>query len=266
MNNLTKGLSLIKERKPLVHHITNVVTVNGCANMTLAIGAAPVMSNEIKDVEGIVSISSALVINTGTITNETFEAMIKAGKKANELGIPVILDPVGIGATKYRLEVNTKLINEVKFSVIRGNYSEIMTLVGIDGGRGVDAELGASLDEKRVIEYSLTKNVILCASGAVDFITDGNKKAYCKNGTSLLSEITGTGCMSTSLIGSCLGASINSFDAAVLGTTIMGIAGEYASEKLDGKRKLGSFNQYLLDGVSTLDEDIFVKRGNIVYE
>lgn len=266
MNNLVKGLGLIKERKPLVHHITNVVTVNSCANMTLSIGAAPVMSHEINDVEGIVSISNALVINTGTITNETFESMIKAGKKANEIGIPVILDPVGIGATKYRLEVNTKLINEVDFSVIRGNYSEIMTVVGIDGGRGVDAESDASLDEKRIMEYCIKKDLVLCASGEVDFISDGNKKAYCKNGTSLLSEVTGTGCMSTSLIGACLGAGINSFDAAILGTTVMGIAGEYASEKVAGKRKLGSFNQYLFDGVSTLDDDIFVKRGHIIYE
>lgn len=266
MNNLVKGLSLIKKRKPLVHHITNVVTVNSCANMTLSIGGSPVMSHEVNDVEDIVCISNALVINTGTITNQTFEAMIKAGKRANELGIPIILDPVGIGATKYRLEVNTKLITEVKFSVIRGNYSEIMTLVGIDGGRGVDAELGASLDEKRIMEYSFKRNIVLCASGIVDFITDGTKKAYCNNGTQLLSEITGTGCMSTSLIGVCLGAGINKFDSAILGTSIMGLAGEYASEKMQGKRKLGSFNQYLFDGVSTLDEDIFMKRSNIVYE
>ena len=133
-------LENVRERAPLVHHITNYVTVNDCANITLSIGASPVMADDINEVEAMTSIASSLVINIGTLNSRTVECMIKAGKKANEVGIPVILDPVGAGATPYRTKVAKTIMDNIELAVIRGNLSEIKTLYGINTKtKGVDS-------------------------------------------------------------------------------------------------------------------------------
>lgn len=244
-------LSKIKTKKPLIHHITNYVTANDSANIVHSIGASPIMADAIEEVEEIVSKASSLVINMGTLNSTRLEAMLKAGKKANELGIPVILDPVGVGATTFRKDAAFKLLKEIKFSVIKGNLSEIKALNGMDAlSKGVDSEELDSENSKEVVKALSQKlNTIVASTGEVDYISDGNRIAIVKNGHKMLSEITGTGCMSTSLIGAYSSVTKDYFSAAIAGITTMGIAGEIAYEKLSASEGNGSFKVYLLDAV-----------------
>lgn len=258
----------LKEIKPLVHHITNYVTVNDCANITLAIGASPVMSDAIDEVEDMVSIASALVINIGTLNNVKVDSMIKAGKKANELGIPVILDPVGVGATPYRKDTALKLIKEIKFAVIRGNLAEIKVLCGMNAlSKGVDSEESDLTNAKEVaLTLSKTLNTIIAITGVFDYISDGSKVIVLKNGHEMLKNVTGTGCMTTSLIGSYCGASKDYMNAAVLGVMTMGIAGEIAYENLNKNEGSGSFRVKLMDAIYNFSIDDISKRGKAYEE
>ena len=262
------SLLKIKEKNPLIHHITNYVTVNDCANIVLAIGASPVMADDIKEVEDMVSIASALVINIGTLNQKTVKSMILAGEKANELSIPVVLDPVGVGATKYRTSIALELLNKVKFSVIRGNISEIKVLSGMDTStKGVDAE---SLDESNSIEErirlvkSLSEkyNSVIVITGEKDVIGFKDEVYIVENGSSIMSKITGTGCMCTSVIASYCGAEENYLQATLSGVASMGIAGEIAYERT---KELGpsSFRTALIDSIYNLDESSFKERGRV---
>lgn len=262
---LGTALKRLKVQEPFVHHITNSVTTNDCANVTLAVGGRPAMAPSPEEVQDMVANMNALVLNTGTLTREAFESMLLAGKKANELGIPIVLDPVALGATPFRKELNSRLIAELDISIIRGNASEIMTLVGVTSGRGVDAEAGLALDEAKVMAFARESNTVLVASGAVDFITDGNEKAYVSNGVEMLSELTGTGCMSTSMTAAAVGAGNSPFISAILATVMMGIAGEKARDAING-RKLGSFKVALFDALSAMDEKVLEREGRVNYE
>jgi hydroxyethylthiazole kinase len=262
----------VKEKNPLVHHITNYVTVNDCANITLAIGGSPVMAEDINEVCDMVSLSSAFVINIGTLNSRSVQAMILAGKKANELNIPVILDPVGAGATPYRTETTKKIISEVKLSVIRGNLSEIKTIYGKETKtKGVDACDSSSLnsseleEEKEMARKLASKlNTVIAITGEVDIITDG-KTLYCvKNGHKIMAKVTGTGCMCTSLIGSFLGAGKDSLLAALSGIVSMGIAGEIAYEGLDkSKGGTGTLKVKILDAIYNLSHIEIMERSKI---
>ncbi|WP_438335058.1 hydroxyethylthiazole kinase [Clostridium cochlearium] len=262
------SLLKIKEKNPLIHHITNYVTVNDCANIVLAIGASPVMADDINEVEDMVSIASALVINIGTLNQKTVKSMLLAGKKANELNIPVILDPVGVGATKYRTHIALELLEEIKFSVIRGNISEVKVLSGMDAStKGVDAE---SCDEDNSIEerIKLVKNLsekynaVIAITGEKDVIGFKKDIYIVENGSSIMSKITGTGCMCTSVIASYCGAEKDYLQATLSGVTSMGIAGEIAYEKT---KNLGpsSFRTALIDSIYNLNENSFKERGKI---
>jgi hydroxyethylthiazole kinase len=265
-------LNNVKEKNPLVHHITNYVTVNDCANITLAIGGSPVMAEDINEVCDMVSLSSALVINIGTLNSRSVQAMILAGKKANELNIPVILDPVGAGATSYRTETVKKIISEVKLSVIRGNLSEIKTIYGKETKtKGVDAcdsiclngnELEEEKERARALASKL--NTVIAITGAVDIITDG-KILYCvKNGHKIMAKVTGTGCMCTSLIGSFLGTGEKKLVAALSGIVSMGIAGEIAYEGLDkSKGGTGTLKVKILDAIYNLSHIEIMERSKI---
>jgi hydroxyethylthiazole kinase len=265
-------LKAVKEKNPLVHHITNYVTVNDCANITLAIGGSPVMADDINEVRDMVSLAYSLVINIGTLNSRSVESMIEAGKRANELNIPVILDPVGAGATPYRTETAKRIISELKLAVIRGNLSEIKTLYGIETKtKGVDAcddDSGNSnefTDEKEMAKAFANKfNTVIAITGAVDIITDGKTLYTVENGHKIMCKVTGTGCMCTSLIGSFLGAGDDNLLAALAGVVSMSMAGEVAYEGLDkNKEGTGTLKVKIIDAIYNLSEATIMKRSKI---
>ena len=204
-----KIIKNVKEQNPLVHCITNSVTMNDCANALLAVHGSPIMADEQQEVEDITSICQALVINIGTLNERTVEAMIKAGKKANELGHPVVLDPVGAGASQFRTETTFRLLKEVKLSVIRGNISEMKTVYsGTGTTKGVDADINDIVSDDNLMqtisfakELSQKTEAIIVITGPIDIITDSKNTYIIKNGCSEMSQITGTGCMLSAILG-----------------------------------------------------------------
>ena len=257
-----KLLSKLRKEKPLIHCITNYVTINDCANITLAIGGSPAMADGIEEVEDMVKIASALVINIGTLNNNTVEAMLLAGKKANKVGVPVILDPVAVGATPYRKEIALKFIEEIKFAVIRGNMAEIKVLSGQEAlSKGVDSE--ESCEDGKQVAKDLAKalKTIIAITGVIDFISDGEKVVAIENGHEMLTKVTGTGCMSTCLIAAYAGVTKDYFTAAIAGIITMGISGEKAYEKLTKVQGSGSFKVLLMDNIYNFCSDDIIKRG-----
>ena len=187
---------------PLIHNITNYVTVNDCANIVLACGASPIMADDKDEVAEITTICSGLNINIGTLNSRTIDSMLIAGKKANELGHPVVLDPVGAGASSLRTDTAMKLLEEVKFTVIRGNISEIKTLASGSGStKGVDADVADKVTKDNLDEviaftkaFAQKTGSVIAITGAIDIVADA-EKAYCiYNGEPMMSSITGTGC------------------------------------------------------------------------
>jgi len=270
MSDLIKSaaelLGQLRKSKPLVHSITNYVTVNDCANIILAIGASPVMADDIEEAADITAISSALVLNIGTLNKRTVESMLAAGKRANELGIPVVFDPVGAGASKLRNETTQTILSEVKVSVIRGNMSELCFVAGLGSNtKGVDAadEDISSGNARKIASIAANRyNCTAAVTGAIDIITDGKRIAAVSNGHRLLSDVTGTGCMTTALVGAFCGAGNDTFVAAAAGIAAMGIAGEIAYEKA-GESGTGSFHIAIIDAVSRLDEKILRERARL---
>lgn len=260
INEKVKGMLLeIKNKKPLVHHLTNYVTANDCANIVLAIGGSPVMADAIEEVEDMVKIASALVINIGTLNNRTVESMIRASKKANEIGVPVILDPVGVGATPFRKDVALKLIKEVNFSIIRGNMAEIKILSGLEAlSKGVDSEENDFEDGKEIAKkLAKSSKSVVAITGVIDYVSDGEKTISIRNGHEMLTKVTGTGCMTTSLIGTYAGVTDDYLSAAVAGIMSMGIAGEKALEQIVKTYGSGSYKIFIIDQIYKLaTEDI----------
>jgi len=261
---IVKLLSEIKSKKPLVHNITNYVTTNDCANIILAIGGSPVMADAVEEVEDMVNIASTLVINIGTLNSRTVEAMLLAGKKANKNGIPVILDPVGVGATPFRKEVALKLIKEIDFSIIRGNMAEIKVLSGIDAiSKGVDSEESSEDGKEVARNLARALKTVVAITGVIDFISDGERVISIENGHEMLTKVTGTGCMSTCLIGVYAGVSKDYLIAAIAGVMTMGIAGEKAFETLTKAGGNGSFKVSLMDNIYNFSAEDIMKRGKI---
>lgn len=256
-------LHQIKGKRPLVHQITNFVTVNDCANVTLAIGASPVMTSEPAEVEEMVAHASALVLNLGTLTNQTVEAMLCAGRRASELRIPVVLDPVGVGATRLRTAAAQRILQEVAVTVIRGNMSEIKTLAGSNEGiQGVDSIAGQEGAEAIARVLAEQFKAVVAITGPVDMITDGVQVCRIHNGHPLLAAVTGTGCMSSALVG-CCAAVAKPFAAAVTGIAVMGIAGEIAHKLLRPQEGegLGSYRVRLLDAISAMTPERMKEYG-----
>ncbi|MCT4595954.1 MAG: hydroxyethylthiazole kinase [Anaeromicrobium sp.] len=261
-----KAFSLLKNNSPLVHHITNYVTAHICADITLAIGASPVMADAIEEVEEMVGMSSSLVINIGTLNERTVKSMIKAGQKANKCGVPVILDPVGAGATTFRYETTKKLIEKIDFTIIKGNLSEIKTIGGLSTkSRGVDSIDMDSNSHNIGKELAKKLNCVIAITGQEDIISDGETTLVLKNGTSLLGSITGTGCMSASLIGSFLGTGISPLASASLAILTMCISAEMAAKRLSKDCGSKSFKTYLIDGIYNMDYDSISKEMNVEY-
>jgi hydroxyethylthiazole kinase len=262
----------IKRIKPLVHNITNYVTANDCANIVLAIGASPVMADDPEEVEEVVSLSRALVINLGTLNKRAVESMLKAGKKANELGIPVILDPVGVGASSFRRRTVQEIIRNIKLAVIRGNVSEIKAIAGLESTtHGVDAseqDINTSKDlwyAKNISENLSEKlGCVIAITGTVDIVSDNRKTVFIRSGDKMFSSVTGAGCMCTSLIGTFCAVCDNYFTAASAGILALCISGEKAIEKLTHTEfGSGSFRTVLIDSVFGLQSKDFIERGKI---
>ncbi len=255
-------LSDVKTKKPLVHHLTNYVTVNDCANIVLALGGSPVMADDAGEVEEMVSIASALVINIGTLNSRTIETMLLSGKKANQLGIPVVLDPVGAGATALRSNTAARLIQEVKLAVLRGNMSEIKVIAGIDARtRGVDSVDGGAGGVEVALSLAKRLGCTVAITGAQDIISDGSRTGLIANGTPLLSKITGTGCMATSLIGCYAGVTADSYLAACAGLITMGLAGEKAATGFNQAQGIGTYKVKLMDGIDQLTSEDMIQGG-----
>lgn len=264
LQEVSESLLALKNKKPLVHHITNYVTVNDCANITLAIGASPVMADDIGEVEEMVSFASSLVLNIGTLNSRSIESMVAVGKKARQRGIPIVFDPVGVGATSLRTATAKRIIEEVRPSVIRGNMSEMKILAGFDADiKGVDSIADEVDGEKVARQLSQKLGCVIAITGKQDVIAQGERVCLIDNGHPILSQVTGTGCMATSLIACFCGAAEDCFLGAVAGVMTMGLAGELAQQSLQTGEGIGTFRARLFDAVWAMTPELMRKGGNI---
>jgi hydroxyethylthiazole kinase len=255
-NNPAVALTLLRTSSPLIHHITNAVTINDCANVTLALGGSPVMADSPEEASEMVGFAGALVLNMGTLHPQAVRAMQEAGSQARKLGKPVVFDPVGAGATKFRQETARSIVEKVRPTIIKGNAAEIKFLAGeTSNQRGVDS-LDSDADRAAVSLARSTKAVV-AATGVVDTVTDGKLLYKIKGGTALLGRITGTGCMTASLVGCFASVVPDALTAAVLGILAMNLAGEKAEKALLSGQGTGHFRVNLFDAVSLLTPEDF---------
>lgn len=262
IKEIAEDLKMIRENKPLIHHITNFVVMNETANITLCIGALPVMAHAREEVEEMVSIAGALLLNIGTLTPELIDTMVIAGKKANELGVPVILDPVGAGATTLRTEACRQIINKVEVSIIRGNSGEISILAGAGGEvKGVEA-VGKSDNMVDIASgFAAKGGFVVSVTGPQDIVTDGSQVALIANGDAMMATITGTGCMSTTVTAAFAAVQKDYFKAAVGALVTFGIAGERAAG-ISGN-KPGTFHSVLYDALYSVTEDDILRGAKV---
>jgi hydroxyethylthiazole kinase len=256
-----QSLREIRERKPLVHQITNYVVMNETANATLALGALPVMAHAPEEVEEMVALAGALVLNIGTLSSHWIEAMLAAGRAANQRGVPVVLDPVGAGATAYRTDTARRILEEVDVAVLRGNAGEIATLVGVAAEvRGVESAAVGGEPADLAREAARSLGVVASVTGPVDHVSDGERVATIANGDPMLAAITGTGCMSSAVTGCFLAVAGSPFDAAVEALVAFGVAGEDAAQEARGP---GSFHVNLYDALAALDPGTLDARARV---
>lgn len=255
----SNDLTAIRERKPLIHHITNFVVMNETANATLCIGALPVMAHAKEEVAEMVTVAGALLLNIGTLTSELVDSMIIAGKKANELGVPVVFDPVGVGATSLRTAACRRIMSEIELSYIRGNNAEIGILAGAGGEiKGVEA-VGKNDDIQEVAKaFASESRAIVSVTGPIDIVTDGANIALISNGNYMMGTVTGTGCISTTITAAFAavqkpvkdGERYDLFAAATGALIAYGIAGENAAAPYADKP--GMFHSALYDAIYAL--------------
>lgn len=249
--DLVSALNDLQMKKPLVHHMTNAVTINDCANITLCIGAAPVMAEAPEEVAEMVAMAGALVLNIGTLSKAQISSMLIAGKVANDLGVPVVLDPVGAGATLFRTESARRLLYELQIAVVKGNAGEIGLLAGAAGRvRGVDS---VGLDGDPIAVCKTLAEVYSCTvamSGQTDIVTDGGERVVLvDNGDPLMGLVSGTGCMVASLAGAFAAGSHDMVSSTAAALAAFGLAGERAAERASGP---SSFKVALFDEVAAL--------------
>lgn len=266
---LKKLLENVYQSQPLVHAITNYVTVNDVANIILAAGGSPIMADSVEEVGEVAAKSQALYLNLGTLNKRTFDAMLVAGKSANQAGVPVILDPVGVGFTDFRTQAAQSLLKEVKVDVIRGNISEIKGLAGIENqGHGVDV----SKEDKSVTLTKiskLTKNIanrqktIIAVSGKTDIISNGKTTYIVNGGNTLMSKVTGTGCQLTALIAAYVGANPKyKLEASLAAVSAMKIGGALGVKRMNKRNGNASLRDYIIDAVFNLTGDDLEKQAN----
>jgi len=252
-------LATIRERKPLVHQITNYVVMNETANATLALGALPVMAHAKEEVEEMASVAGALVLNIGTLSQPWIEAMLLAAKAANQAGVPIVLDPVGAGATRLRTETAKRILDEAEIAVVRGNPAEMATLAGRQAEiRGVES-IGASTSGSELAIAAATElGCVTAVTGPVDHVSDGTRLISVANGHELLGTVSGTGCMATAITGCFLAvARDRPLEAAAEALVAFGVAGEDAAR---GAKGPGTFHVALYDALYNLDPETIDSR------
>lgn len=253
---LAETLARVQAHNPLIHQLTNFVTANDCANITLALGASPVMANDPLEAAEMSAAADALLLNIGTLDHSRLPSMLLAGQAAVAKGIPVVFDPVGVGSTAARTAAARQIIRHVPLAVVRGNQSEIRQLAGFAAAmKGVDAASSPTeaADMPAIAcELSQRLGCIVCVTGRQDLVADSRRLCRISNGHPFLGRISGTGCMAGSLISCCCAVCGDPFLAAVCGLTILGVAGEIAHASLTATEGLGSFRMRLFDAVSAL--------------
>ena len=255
-------LAAIRERKPLVHQITNYVVMNETANATLALGALPVMAHAREEVEEMAALAAAVVLNIGTLSPAWVKAMLAAGRAANSAGVPVVLDPVGAGATSYRTETSHRILAEIDLAVVRGNAAEIATLAGREAEiRGVES-IAASDSAPELAKVAAQElRAVVAVTGPVDQVSDGERTVAIGNGDPLLATITGSGCMSTAITACFLAVRPDApLVAAAEALVAFGVAGEDAAREAKGP---GSFHVALYDALYALDPETLDERAQL---
>ncbi|MBM7602875.1 hydroxyethylthiazole kinase [Metabacillus crassostreae] len=245
-------LTKVRKKNPLVHNITNVVVTNFTANGLLALGASPVMAYAKEEVADMAKIAGALVLNIGTLSNDEIEAMLIAGKSANEYGVPIIFDPVGAGATPYRTETSRRIVDELSISILRGNAAEVANVIGTEWAiKGVDAGEGTGNVVELAQNAAKTLNTTVIITGKDDVITDGETTYLVHNGHPILTKVTGAGCLLSSIVGAFSAVEKDLLVASVSAITMYGVAAELAADQaLD--QGPGSFQVELLNKLASV--------------
>jgi len=262
INMMKECLENVRGKKPLIHNITNYVTVNDVANVLLACGASPIMSDDPDEVEEITSICGGLAINIGTLNKNTIPSMFLAGKMSNKLRHKVLLDPVGAGASRLRTDTAVKLMNEIKFNVIRGNISEVKTLaLGSGSTKGVDADVADAVTEdslddavRFVKEFAKKAGCIVAVTGAIDLVSDGDECYVIRNGRPEMGRITGTGCQLSALITAYIVANPdNELEATAAAVCAMGLAGEIGWKNMQPNEGNTAYRNRIIDAIYNMD-------------
>lgn len=264
---LYDDIERIRAQAPLVHNITNYVVMNTTANALLAVGASPVMAHAVEEVEEMVGLARALVLNIGTLSPPWIEAMVRAGLAARRKGIPVVLDPVGSGATALRTRTALRLLDEIGPAIVRGNASEIASLAPAAEGAGPEGRT-KGVDSTRRSEETVDmahalaerRGCVVAVSGPTDVIVGGGRVVRVRNGHPMMARVTGLGCTATALIGACAAVNPSALQAAAHGLALNGIAGEIAAERAGGP---GTLQLYLLDALYGLTQAEATARARI---
>ena len=268
---MKRQFDLLRKTMPLIHNITNYVTVNDVANILLACGGSPIMSDEVEDVEDITSICNGLNINIGTLHKSSIEGMLRAGKKANDLHHPILLDPVGAGASKFRTETALRLMQELNLAVIRGNISEIKTLaLGSGTTKGVDADVSDAVTEENLEQaiefvkaFSKKTGTIIAVTGRIDLVTDGNRCYVIRNGRQEMGKITGTGCQLSGMMTAFITANPDEMlEAAAAAVCAMGLAGEIGWSRMQTGDGNATYRNRIIDAIYNMTGDILEKGAN----
>lgn len=251
----------VRRKSPLIHNITNYVTVNDCANMLLACGSSPIMADDPEDAVEITAVCDGLNINIGTLNRQTIPSMFAAGRRSVELGHPVVLDPVGAGASRLRTDTAFRLLQEVKFTVIRGNISEIKTLAsGSSATRGVDAGVADKIEEDNLDhaavfarEFARRTRAVAVITGAIDLVADEERVFCIRNGHPMMSAVTGTGCQLSAITAAFVAANPDRLlEATAAAVCAMGLCGEIACRRLDHADGNASYRNYIIDAMYCL--------------
>lgn len=260
-----QSLLWVRENRPLIHEMTNYVSMNDCANATLALGASPVMAHDLYEVEDVTSKANALVLNIGTLSFSQIPAYLKAGQAARRRKIPIVLDPVGVGAIAQRTAVAKQIMQDVQPDIIRCNMSELHVLCDVKTAvKGVDSVASEAGSLALALQLARESKAVIAVTGKVDLIVSESKVVAIENGDDWLTRVTGTGCMTSALVAAYAAAG-DAFVGAAAGVLTMGICGEIAKRSLTETEGIGTFHMRVMDAIFQLNRDIIKKYGKISY-